>query len=435
VLYNAAGIPSENHLPPSDIGPVDPDGTEPPPPPPPPPPGEGGGDIPPEQITKKWILVKPGQSIQKAIDLAKPGQTVSVEPGVYRELADRTNGLNINKVGVKLIGQRGPNGERVVLENAGNQRNGIVVVPEDRSDCMSCHTDLAPPFPVHDGVEMGLKMREPMMYGVEIRHITIRDFQNNGLFTENLDGFKFIDVESVDNPNYGIFPTLSKNGLIENCRATGAHDSGIWVETSEKVQVLRNLVENNVNGFELSNSDDVVFANNVARNNSVGFAILLLPDIFDDRAGAKRIQVRGNTILDNNKPNTATPGSILSFVPPGIGILHVGVDDSKIVNNHIEGNQFGGVAIVDYCLVAAGTPFNCSGGDPSVTPEFVADQGASNNIIRKNVLVDNAFNPSGDFAQYAGDLSLLTFGDNGNCFGDNVFSSFFSLIGFLPSCE
>jgi parallel beta-helix repeat protein len=433
-LYDFAGtIP--NQLPPSNIGPLDPDGTEPPPPPPPPPPGEEGGDIPPDQITKKWILVKPGQSIQKAIDLAQPGMAVYVEPGVYRELADKTNGVNITKIGIRLIGRKGKKGERVVLENAGNQRNGIVIVPEDRTDCMSCHTDLAPPFPLQPWVETGLSMRDPMMHDVEVRGITIRDFRNNGLFAENLYGYKIIDVESIDNPNYGIFPTLSKNGLIRDSYVTGADDSGIWVETSENVKVVHNVVENNVNGFELSNSENVQFVHNVARNNSVGFAILLLPDIFDDRPGSSRIEVRDNDILDNNKPNTATPGSVLSYVPPGIGILHVGVDDSKLVSNRIEGNDFGGIAIVDYCLVVSGTPFNCGpNGDPSVTPEFVADQSADDNRIVHNMLADNGTNPSGPFAGYAGDLSLLTFGDHGNCFENNTFSTFFSLIHFLPAC-
>jgi parallel beta-helix repeat protein len=429
-LYTRTGT-IENQPAPTNIGPVDPDGTEPPPPPPPPPPSE---EPPPGPLKKGRIVVKPGQSIQAAIDRAAPGATVYVLAGVYRELGDKTNALTINRDGIRLIGQSGPN-KRVVLENAGNQRNGIVVVPEDRNDCMGCHADMAPPFPVHDGVEMGLEMREPMMYGVVVQGITIRGFRNNGLFTENVDGFRITDVESIDNKNYGIFPTLSKNGIIEKSRATGSDDSGIWVETSENVEVVDNVVEGNVNGFELSNSDDVLFARNVVRGNTVGMAILLLPDIFDDRAGAKRITIRKNRIYDNNKPNTATPGSILSYVPPGVGILHVGVDDSLIERNRIENNGFTGIGIVDYCLIVAFTPFNCSGGDPNVTDEFRADHPASNNRVERNVLVNNGTNPTGDFADFAGDISLLTFGDRGNCFRANVFDTFYSFFGILPECE
>lgn len=430
-LYTRSGTITDQP-PPTGIGTVDPIGTEPPPPPPPPPPADEV-ELPPGQHQRRTIVVRPGDSIQAAIDQAEPGTTIFVLGGVYRETADATNGLNITKSGIRLVGQSNP-AKRVVLENAGNQRNGIVVVPEERADCMSCHTDMAPPFPVRDGVPMGLKMREPMMHGVEVRGITIRGFRNNGLFTENVDGFRIVDVESVDNKNYGIFPTLSKNGIVTHSRATGSDDSGIWVETSEQVRVTYNLVENNVNGFEVSNSDDVLLAHNEARNNTVGFAILLLPDIFDDRPGAKRIDMVENWIHDNNKPNTARPGSILSTVDPGIGILHLGVDDSLIARNRIENNQFSGIAIADYCVTVMGGPFACST-DPTITPEFLADHEATGNRVEDNLLLGNGNDPTGPFAFTAADLTLLTIGDHGNCYQGNVFSTFFSLVGILPACD
>jgi parallel beta-helix repeat protein len=113
-----------------------------------------------------------------------------------------------------------------------------------------------------------------MMTGFEIRNITIRGFRNKGLFTENVDGFKIIDVESVDHRNYGIFPALSKDGIVTHSRAVGSDiDSGIWVETSENVVVTHNLVEGNVNGIEVSNSDDILVAHNEARENKVGAAV------------------------------------------------------------------------------------------------------------------------------------------------------------------
>jgi parallel beta-helix repeat protein len=433
VSYFKSGLTSANNLPPTDIGKLDPDGTEPPPEPPPPPPDDDA-DVPPGQLIRDTIVVRPGDSIQAAIDRAKPGTRIYILAGVYRELSDPTNGLNITKNGIRLIGQKAT-GKRVVLENAGNQRNGIVVVPEDRVDCMGCHTDLSPPFPVKPGVEPGLKMREPMMQDFEIRNITIRGFDNNGLFTENVDGFKIIDVESVDNLNYGIFPTLSKNGLITHSRSTGsATDSGIWVETSENVVVSYNYVADNVNGFEVSNSDDITLVHNEATNNTLGFSILLLPDIFDDRAGAKRIDVRDNYTHDNNRLNTARPGSILSFVPRGIGILYLGVDESLIMNNRIEDNDFVGIAIADYCLTVLGTPFDCAS-DPSITFEFLADQAARENRVVENILIDNGTNPDPDnpFAFAASDLSLLTLNAT-NCYEDNVFTTFFSIIGVLPAC-
>lgn len=76
----------------------------------------------------RWFqVVSPGRSIQRAIDRARPGGWVLVLPGVYHETADATNGLNITK-GINLVGLSTPR-KRVVLENAGGQRNGIVAVP------------------------------------------------------------------------------------------------------------------------------------------------------------------------------------------------------------------------------------------------------------------------------------------------------------------
>ena len=101
--------------------------------------------------------------------------------------------------------------------------------------------------------------------------------------------------------------------------------------------------------FEVSNSDNILLAHNVAENNTVGAAILLLPDIFDDRPRATRIDMRDNHILNNNKENTARSGSILSTIPSGTGIFYLGEDDSVVANNLIENNNFSGVLLVDYC--------------------------------------------------------------------------------------
>jgi hypothetical protein len=146
--------------------------------------------------------------------------------------------------------------------------------------------------------------------------------------------------------------------------------------------------------------------------------------------------VRDNQFLDNNKPNTARPGSILSTVPSGTGILHVGADDSLFLRNRVEGNDFVGFAVTDYCLVVLGSPFDCAS-DPSVSPGFIADNTASNNRVIDNTFVGNGENPdpTNPFSIFASDIGLLTLGDHGNCFSGNVFTTFASLLGVLPECE
>jgi parallel beta-helix repeat protein len=280
-----------------------------------------------------------------------------------------------------------------------------------------------------------MKSTEPKIHGLVIRGITIKDFINNGLFTENVDNFAIIDVESVGNKNYGIFPTLSSNGVITHSKVSGANDSGIWVETSENVRVTHNLVEGNVNGFEISNSSNITIAHNVARNNTVGLASLFLPDIFDERQDASGYVVRDNVFSNNNRPNTARPGSVLSMVPSGTGVLHVGADQSSFVHNRIEGHDFAGLIIADYCVVVADTPFDC-GADPDVSPGFLLEQEATDNQVVDNVIANNGTNPdpSHPFAPFASDIALLTAGDHGNGFCANEFETVASLIGTLPEC-
>jgi len=424
--------------------------------------GGTGGDecdaghdrIPPGQFKRGTIVVKPGQSIQEAIDRAQEGTRIFVHGGVYEEPCNTTNGLNITKSGIHLIGQSNKN-KQVIIRSTNGQRNGIVIVPPDvsaaaqpvgsaeveRTDCMGCHTDMGPPFPLHPNVPVVIPMdHEPWLYDIEVRNIEVQGFRNNGFFTEHVDGFVFDNIRSIDNRNYGIFPVLSRNGVISNSYSTGSDlDSALWVETSENVLVQGNVVTNSTNGIEVSNSDDILVIDNEAYDNAIGAAILLLPDIYDNRDSAKRIDLVNNWFHDNNRPNGARPGSILSFIPRGQGILYVGVDESEISGNLVEDNDFVGIAIVDYCLPFQGTPFDCSI-DPTITPEFLADQAAENNSVVGNTVLNNGTDPDpGPFQPFAADLTFLVTPppfppDHGNCFQDNIFTTAFSTIGVLPPC-
>lgn len=378
-------------------------------------------------------LVHPGESIQAAIDRVGPGGKVLVQPGVYRETADPTNGLVITK-GIELVGLSTPT-RKVILENSGGQKNAIAAVAADHGSCMGCHSSLAPPFPRLPGVRSSSGPAAYAIKDLRISGITMKNFENNGLFARGVDGYVISDVHSIGNRNYGIFPVSSRNGVIENCSVTGSDDSGIWVETSENVRVTHNLVEGNVNGFEISNSRDILVAHNEVRGNTVGIASFFLPDIFGVQPFARGYEIRDNHVHDNNKPNTATPDAILSTVPPGTGILHIGVDDSVISGNLVEDNDFIGIAVADYCIVAQG-PFAC-GVDPTVPPEFIPLSGAENNRIADNVLHANGLKPdtTSPFAFAASDLALITASDQGNCYSGNVFSTAFSTIGVLPPCQ
>ncbi len=382
----------------------------------------------------RWVqVVAPGQSIQAAIDQAASGGWVYVLPGIYRETASTTNGLSISR-SVHLVGLSTAR-KKVVLKNSGTQRNGIVAVPAAHTNCLSCHAALAPPFALLPGVPDAPSV-EPAVRNVAISGITIEDFTNNGLFTRNVDGFAIVDVHAVGNKNYGIFPTRSTNGVILRSSATGADDSGIWIETSTNITAAQNVVTGNVVGLEVSNSDNVLLTRNEASGNSVGMALMFLPDAFDEFPDLRRIAIRGNHLHDNNKVNTARAGSPLATVPAGMGIFLLGADDSLIAGNVIENHGFVGIGVADYCLVMAGGPFDCAT-DPRLTEEFLLDSPASGNRVVGNRLRGNgtAPGPANPFAFAASDLGLMTVDDHGNCFQANVFATLFSTLGILPACQ
>lgn len=460
-IWTLVGQRDEKQIPPEGIGPLDPGGRELVTAVPPPSWARERARPSMGSSGRSIVLVRTGESIQAAIDAAEPGTTILIEPGVYREMgnADGTNALEIAKSHLRLIGLSGPlklgrsrdataradeaetvrppkgnaaeeSPGRVVLRNAGGQRNGIVVVPHERTECMDCHSSLAPPFPRLPGVPP-ITDTDPVLFDVEISGITIEGFPNNGLFTERLDGFRIVDVRSVNNRNYGIFPTLSRNGIVTQSVATGSDDSGMWVETSDNVQVTHNLMENNVNGLEVSNSDDIYVAYNEMRGNTVGIAAFVLQDaLFAIRPDGNRYTIRRNWVHDNNKPNTAT-GGILATAMPGTGILALAMDESRFVENRIENHDAFGLVLADSCVVLAGSDYDC---ETSPVPEGFAGPLGSN-IIENNRVIGNLFvnngsrPPAGPFGPLAGDI---VFGSTGtatsNCFADNVYRRFTDMV-------
>ncbi len=366
------------------------------------------------------IVVKPGESIQAAIDAAEPGSTIVVLPGTYQESAGSENALAISKNGIRLIGT---GVGKVILESMDGQENGIVITPEP--NCSECHLSLRQPSRLRRNLPPATKER---IDGFEIKGFTIKGFEN-GIFTRRLDNFRIVNNVSIDNKEYGIFPTLSSHGLVANNYATGSDDSGIWIETSEDVVVRNNLVEGNVFGLEISNSKDILMIGNESRNNTTGIAVLLLP--FFEPFETSNIVLSQNWVHDNNRENTANPAEIRSAVPSGTGIMLLGADESLVKHNRVANNDFAGIAITDLCLVVQDTPFAC----PTPLPDgFSSDP--QNNVVVQNILRGNGINPPEDspFSPFAADLVHLVFpdGGNGNCFDKNKFTTSFPEI--LPAC-
>ena len=328
-------------------------------------------------------FVHTGQSIQAAIDAASAGGVIQVEPGTYSEA------LTVDKPRLHIIGLGGNGRPDVVIQNPGGEDDGITVS--------------------HNSA------------GFVLENVTVRDFLENGVLLNGVDGFALSRVTAINNGEYGLFPVFSSHGVIERCTATGHSDAGIYVGQSSDVEVHRSRASANVLGIEIENSSRVDVLDNESYGNVVGVMVVLLPGLTVKTSS--EVRVLRNHVHDNNVPNFGHPGELESFVPTGSGILVVGVDRAEVDDNVVTGNQFVGVGLGSTLLLGAlaGLP-----------PEAFADiepnpDGVS---ITRNNVTGNGGTSSIPFLPA---VDLLWDGSGtGNCWFANQFGT--SAPSQLPAC-
>ncbi len=325
----------------------------------------------PTTATAKSFTVRAGESIQAAVDAAAPGDTVKVMSGDYIEAHSGTAAVRITKP-LKLTA----NGKVRILPSTG-QRDGIVVEP------------------AHPG--------DPAIDGVEIKGFIVEGFSNNGIWLVHVNHFNVENNESINNLENGIWPTLSANGQVKKNVAYGSQDSALWVEASENVRVLNNDLHHSPTGLEITISKEVTAENNDVHNNTVGIGLY-----HPGAAGLPQDQwlpgpfghwhIENNYVHDNNEPNTASGGET-ALLPPGLGMLILGVDHVDVEENKIENNDFVGIGMLDWCLAV-----DCQANPP---PPGFEDTALDYDEVVDNKLANNhpgASPPPGPFQTLASDI-------------------------------
>jgi parallel beta-helix repeat protein len=296
--------------------------------------------------------VKPGESIQAAVDRACPGDTVEIEPGLYTEAVL----VDADRLTLRGIVE---DGRRAVLDGQGRLSDAVIASGD----------------------------------GFTIEGLRLRRYTSNGVTVHGATGVVFRDLVVEDAGLYGVYPVECKDVTVESVTVTGARDAAIYVGQSRDIVVRASEVHDNVTGIEIENSMNALVEENYAHDNTGGILVFLLPNN-PSKVGTDTRVVR-NRVVSNNHPNFGAPGSVVSQVAPGTGVFIMAADRTEVAENEIRANDSFGIAVVS--LTAAfprGTAF-----DVGIVPE--------GNRIHDNRLAGNGGKPAPAVKAAGGGADLL----------------------------
>lgn len=285
------------------------------------------------------IVVKDGESIQDAVKAASPGAVIKVMPGTYKET------VYIDKDNITLSGVI-EQGAYPVLEGEGVRNDAILYSGN----------------------------------GVTIENFYITHYKGNGVMGQAGNNYIIRNNFIVDTGVYGIFPQLGKNGIVSHNIISGIEDAAIYVGMSENVDVVYNQVFGSVAGIEIENSRHALVEANMVYDNTGGILAFITPGLPIKTCGD--VIIRNNFVVDNNHENFAIPGSLVSNIPSGSGIVIMACDDVVIEDNIITGNDSTGIAFSDFSLASNAAT------DPDSEPN------PNRPKILNNIMRDNGNNPA-----------------------------------------
>lgn len=190
----------------------------------------------------------------------------------------------------------------------------------------------------------------------------------------------------VTNPGsgkYGLYPTDSRDVLMEDSESIGAWDAGIYIGQSEDVILRNNRSAFNVAGIEIENTNRADAYNNISECNTAGLMVFNLPGrpFYGDQ-----VRVFDNILRNNNTENFASSGFI-TLLPPGLGLMVMALDQVEARDNIIEDNDTAGVIIVSHELLAfAGETAGMADLQLNPWPDAIH--------IRNNTFSNNGNNPA-----------------------------------------
>jgi len=263
--------------------------------------------------TASQTAVAPGRLIRVPEDVATPRQAIeAAQPGDVILLADGTydGGLVVPK-------------GKTDLTIRGASRSGVIF----------------------DGKGLNLNAIEVEADRVTLENLSAHDFDGNGFYWEQVEGFtgRYLTVWNVN--LYGIYATESRGGIFEHSLVSGAADAAFYVGECQPCDTSVHDVEGRLSAIGYSGTNTGAGLELVASKwdrNGTG----ILPNSFDEQARPapeSQSRIDGNTVVDSGTVPVPAHTPLAGYIGIGIGVL--GGNANVITNNTITGSDRYGIAL------------------------------------------------------------------------------------------
>jgi nitrous oxidase accessory protein NosD len=315
----------------------------------------------PASAMGRMHLVRPGDSIQKAVDDASPGDTIVVKAGTYWEsVAIQKSGITVRAQGKVTLR---PPEDGSGLCNQPGEMIGFCVIPAD--------------------IDFNTGEYATRTADVTITGFRIVGFEGDGVFGFGTRDLTVMSVHAVRNSEYGIASFDGVGTTFSHNAANGSAEAGLYVGDSPHAdaRVMMNRTWNNLFGVLVRHTHDVSVVHNTVTKNCLG--IFLLDD--GQAEGSGDNAVVGNWVRANNRTCEIEeiPGSP---AVGGGGIIAAGSQHNLIAHNTVRRNRgdtmfSGGIVLVSGAMHNLVTHNRLSGNRPA---DIVQDESSSSNRFVAN---------------------------------------------------
>jgi hypothetical protein len=288
-------------------------------------------------------VVRPGESIQAAVDAAAPGSTIVVLAGTYRE------NVTVTRDDIDIVGR------------------GATLEPSQTPTPSPCFGVNG--FCLLGDVDFDTGEVTDYVEDVTVSGFTVRGFSEIGIVAFGARDAEFLRNVAVDNGEYGLAAFDSTGTRMLFNRASGSGEAGLYVGDSPQANatLLGNETSGNLFGVFIRNALHGSLVVNRVHGNCLGVLVLA-----DAPGPAGEFRLSANGIRDNTKACPPEEEELPAI--SGIGVALLGATGVTLHGNQITGNVPSGPSAVQGGVVVVS-------GDAGTPP--------TDNVVRGNVILRN----------------------------------------------